>query len=132
MFDTDHAWSVLDLVQARLVGPLGMRTLDMEYGMLEITCRLRNKGFFALLVTGLTTDIMTIMTKATIQKERTDSIITRDRYEIPQKDFFSFIPISSQILIGTFLLSGMGLVDGILSSSQTDFRQKARRSASPE
>ena len=28
MFDAEHAWKALDLVQEVLVGPLGMATLD--------------------------------------------------------------------------------------------------------
>lgn len=30
MFDPDHAWKALDMVEKHLLGPLGLRTLDPE------------------------------------------------------------------------------------------------------
>ena len=31
MFDAKNAWDVLEVIQSRLVGPLGMKTLDPQY-----------------------------------------------------------------------------------------------------
>jgi len=30
MFDSEHAWKALDMVEKHLLGPLGLRTLDAE------------------------------------------------------------------------------------------------------
>ena len=95
LFNPQNAWHVLDVIEARLAGPLGMRTLDIEWVQ---TCvlvfrRVFSNSFFCWFsVIGPTMDITKIAIKATTPSGPMDSIITKARYATSVFFFFLIIP----------------------------------------